>query len=180
MSAERVWLAFGTGRVAADVTKHDDSASVRIGDHEVVVRLQPLGLGAYAVEGSLGRRVVYHATDGRVHYLHMDGEVYTFTLVRGELEDEERGMVRRAAHHDLRAPMPGVVTRVLVREGQRVAAGAPLFVLEAMKMETVVRAAVPSVVTGIRVGAGERVDGGGVVVEVDEVPAAGAPSAERS
>jgi biotin carboxyl carrier protein len=43
-----------------------------------------------------------------------------------------------------------------------------LFVLEAMKMETVIRAAGPSVVTGVRAAPGQRVDGGAVVVTVED------------
>lgn len=66
--------------------------------------------------------------------------------------------------------MPGVVTRILVREGQAVPAGEPLFVLEAMKMETVIRAAVSSRVARIRVEPGTQVDGGAVVVEVEDLP----------
>lgn len=39
----------------------------------------------------------------------------------------------------LRAPMPGMVKQVLVQEGEEVPAGHPLIVLEAMKMENVIR-----------------------------------------
>jgi len=47
---------------------------------------------------------------------------------------------------------------VLVTEGQDVAAGAPLVVLEAMKMEHTVRAAAAGVVRAIHVAAGDQVD----------------------
>ena len=56
------------------------------------------------------------------------------------------------------APMPGKVVRVLVTEGQEVAEGAPLVVLEAMKMEHTVRAAAAGVVRAIHVVAGDQVD----------------------
>ena len=39
----------------------------------------------------------------------------------------------------LRAPMPGLVKQVLVQEGEEVVAGQNLIVLEAMKMENVIR-----------------------------------------
>lgn len=60
------------------------------------------------------------------------------------------------------APMPGVVTEVRVKVGDRVKAGAPLLVLEAMKMENVIFAPLDGVVkevyvdVGARVGRGER------------------------
>jgi pyruvate carboxylase subunit B len=71
----------------------------------------------------------------------------------------------------LRAPMPGLVVRVLVEAGQEVAAGAGMVVLEAMKMENELKAAGPSVVGAIRVVAGEPVEKGQVLVELrDRVP----------
>ncbi|HEU4953228.1 MAG TPA: biotin/lipoyl-containing protein, partial [Gemmatimonadales bacterium] len=58
----------------------------------------------------------------------------------------------------LRAPMPGLVVRVLVEPGQEVAAGAGVVVLEAMKMENELKAPSAGVVGTIRVGAGEPVE----------------------
>ena len=57
----------------------------------------------------------------------------------------------------LRAPMPGSVLAVLVRQGQRVAEGEPLLKLEAMKMEHTIRAAVAGVVTEIFFAPGDAV-----------------------
>jgi acetyl/propionyl-CoA carboxylase alpha subunit len=58
----------------------------------------------------------------------------------------------------LLAPMPGVVVRVAVAVGDRVAAGAVIVVLEAMKMEHSVVAPVDGTVTEIGVVAGQQVD----------------------
>ena len=66
------------------------------------------------------------------------------------------------------APTPGVVVRVLAREGERVAARQPLVVLEAMKMETPLVAPYDAVVESVRVTEGERVSGGAVLVELLE------------
>jgi biotin carboxyl carrier protein len=65
------------------------------------------------------------------------------------------------------APMPGVVTRLLVAEGQTVDAGQPLCVLEAMKMETVVTAPAAGRVARIAVAPGTPVEGGVVLVELE-------------
>jgi len=56
------------------------------------------------------------------------------------------------------APMPGKVVKVLVTEGQEVAAGAALVVLEAMKMEHTVRAAEAGTVQALHVAVGDQVD----------------------
>jgi propionyl-CoA carboxylase alpha chain len=60
----------------------------------------------------------------------------------------------------IRAPMPGLVTAVLVTIGQTVAEGDPICILEAMKMETVVIAETAGIVGAIHatVGASVAVD----------------------
>jgi biotin carboxyl carrier protein len=68
----------------------------------------------------------------------------------------------------LRAPMPGLVLRVLVEPGQTIAAGAGLVVLEAMKMENELKAAAGGLVRTIRVRAGEPVEKGQLLVEFQE------------
>ena len=67
----------------------------------------------------------------------------------------------------LRAPMPGLVVRVLVESGQAVAAGAGLVVLEAMKMENELKVAAGGTVGTVRVAAGEAVEKGQVLVELE-------------
>ena len=70
------------------------------------------------------------------------------------------------------APTPGTVVRVLTAEGDQVAAGQPLVVLEAMKMEHTVTAPAGGTVTGLRVAAGEQVTAGQVIATVEPgVPA---------
>ncbi|AVT41256.1 biotin carboxylase N-terminal domain-containing protein [Plantactinospora sp. BB1] len=70
------------------------------------------------------------------------------------------------AEGSLLAPMPGTVSRVLVTAGQRVAAGAPLLVLEAMKLEHPVTAPGAGVVAELPVGAGAQVETGAVLAVV--------------
>ena len=65
------------------------------------------------------------------------------------------------------APMPGKVLDVVVTVGQRVAAGDPLVVLEAMKMETVASAESAGVVTRVHVSVGAMVEPGQLLVELD-------------
>ncbi|VAN61660.1 oxaloacetate decarboxylase [Klebsiella quasivariicola] len=55
------------------------------------------------------------------------------------------------------APLAGTIWKVIVSEGQTVAAGDVLLILEAMKMETEIRAAQAGTVRGIAVKAGDAV-----------------------
>ena len=70
----------------------------------------------------------------------------------------------------VRAPMPGLVVRVEVSEGQAVAAGAGLVVVEAMKMENELRASRPGVVAEVHVRAGMAVEKGAPLVTLSTEP----------
>ena len=65
------------------------------------------------------------------------------------------------------APMQAVITRVNVAEGQQVAKGDLLVVLESMKMENYVYAPAAGTVTGIFVGPGDGVESGAKLVTID-------------
>jgi pyruvate carboxylase subunit B len=69
-----------------------------------------------------------------------------------------------AAGGTVKAPMPGLVVRVLVEPGQLVAAGAGLVVLEAMKMENELKAPGAGVVTTVTAHPGQAVEKGQVLV----------------
>jgi geranyl-CoA carboxylase alpha subunit len=67
----------------------------------------------------------------------------------------------------VRAAMNGRVVAVLVKPGERVAAGQPVMTLEAMKMEHVHTAPIAGTISAIDVAEGEQVTTGKVVVEIE-------------
>jgi geranyl-CoA carboxylase alpha subunit len=67
----------------------------------------------------------------------------------------------------VRAAMNGRVVAVLVKAGEKVAAGQPVMTLEAMKMEHVHTAGVAGTVSAIDVAEGEQVTTGKIVVEIE-------------
>ena len=58
------------------------------------------------------------------------------------------------------APMPGTVARILAQPGEQVARGAPLLVLEAMKMEHILRAPTDGHVRALKCAPGDFVQEG--------------------
>ncbi|MCB9744697.1 MAG: ATP-grasp domain-containing protein [Alphaproteobacteria bacterium] len=66
------------------------------------------------------------------------------------------------------APMPGKVLRVEVEVGQSVQAGQALVVLEAMKMEQVLRAPRDGVIAAVKASVGEQVEAGTALIELEE------------
>ena len=67
----------------------------------------------------------------------------------------------------LLAPMPGLVTRLDVKTGDKVEPGQPVAVMEAMKMENILRAPKAATVKATPVKAGESVAVDQVIVEFE-------------
>ena len=65
------------------------------------------------------------------------------------------------------APMPGTILGVNVKEGDVVKAGQPIFVLEAMKMESDITAPVNGSVRGIAVSKGASVEAGKLLCSIE-------------
>lgn len=66
--------------------------------------------------------------------------------------------------NELKAPMPGLVLNVLVEEGQQVKKGDPIVVLEAMKMENILKSPADVTIKKISVKKGVAVEKGQVLV----------------
>ena len=143
-----------------DVALHDGRYAARVDGRAVefdAKLLRPLAAGAelaLVLGGGRTRAIVVRDGD-RVH-VHHRGRAWRFTAVTprpgGDVRAEDDGDPFAAS------PMTGVVRKVLVRPGERVAAGATLFVVEAMKMEFAVPAPRDVVVDEVRAAEGARVD----------------------
>jgi biotin carboxyl carrier protein len=77
-----------------------------------------------------------------------------------------RGGRQRGGDGVLVSPMPGKVVKVLVTEGQSVEEGAPLAVVEAMKMENELVAGRAGVVEKVFVQVGDAVEGGAQLIKI--------------
>jgi biotin carboxyl carrier protein len=68
---------------------------------------------------------------------------------------------------NIMAPMPGLVLDILVEVGSMVSAGDPVLILEAMKMENIIKAGGDGRISNITVKKGNAVDKGQLLVELD-------------
>jgi biotin carboxyl carrier protein len=67
--------------------------------------------------------------------------------------------------NDLKAPMPGLILKIEAEVGQEVVKGDTLMILEAMKMENVIKAAGEGTVKAIKVKQGDTVEKNQVMIQ---------------
>jgi pyruvate carboxylase subunit B len=120
--------------------------------------------------GSEVHRIVTQRGPSRGRYvLSIDGHRYEVEALDERtraIRDLSSEGARSAGPAPLVAPMPGMIVRVNVQVGDTVQPGAPVVVMEAMKMENELRAQSAGTVSAIRVQAGAAVEKGAVLVEL--------------
>lgn len=67
---------------------------------------------------------------------------------------------------DIKAPMPGLVLKIIAEAGQEIKQGDPLLILEAMKMENVIKSPGDGTIKTIHVSKGLAVEKGFVLIEM--------------
>ena len=100
--------------------------------------------------------------------LKINGKKYVVDLKdKFDLLLETMGMNNSATNkiNSVKAPMPGMIIDLKVKEGDHVKAGDPLLILEAMKMENIIKALGDSVVKSLKVRKGESVEKNQVLIE---------------
>lgn len=97
------------------------------------------------------------------------------TKYRAHLKDRlddllhSMGMDKAAAHKtgEVKAPMPGLVLRVMAEAGKTVKKGDPLLVLEAMKMENILKSSADAIVKKVSVVKGDKVEKNQVLLVIE-------------
>jgi len=147
-----------------DLSKQADGTYLAsIGDETFIVDMTTLANGGMMLQVDGERVIVHTASNGDKRYIAHEGTHY-------ELEVSTARSRRRksfADNSDLTAQMPGQVTNISVEEGQTVANGDVLLIMEAMKMEIRITAPYDGVVRAIHIDEGQIVDRGQKLVDIN-------------
>ena len=136
-------------RVSSDWTPGDKLARLDIDGQPLVLKVN---------KATLGFRIRTRGADMRVRMLHpKQAEIYH--LMPEKVAADTSKM--------LLCPMPGLVVKIDVEEGQEVQEGQALCTIEAMKMENILRAEKKGTVSKINVAAGDSLAVDEIILEFD-------------
>ena len=157
---QRVHLEIDGEAIEATVTfMEDGGCRIEIADTSLVARLVRRDGARVVLDLSdriVSLRIV--STDDGLYVVH-GGRTYSVALPDRSVEDGDAG----SALASITAPLPGKVVKVAVRNGETVARGATLVVLEAMKMELSVDSPRAGVIDEVMVSEGDQVVEGAVL-----------------
>jgi propionyl-CoA carboxylase alpha chain len=116
------------------------------------------------------RRIVRIAKEGRGWRFQTLGAKHHVEVMAPHVADLTRHMIEKVApdlSRFLMAPMPGLLTRLDVKPGDKVEAGQAIAVIEAMKMENILRATKTTTVKATPAAAGQSLAVDEIIVEFD-------------
>ncbi len=100
--------------------------------------------------------------------IKVNGNIYQVTAKdQFDMLLEQMGMsdLNSVRVSDLKAPMPGLVLSIFVQEGSEVKKGDNLFVLEAMKMENIIKAPADVKIKAVKIAPHDKVEKGQVLLQ---------------
>lgn len=144
------------------IDREADSVTVEVDGKSFTVEVGRVRDGPFEV--TVGKRKVSVQVES-TGSARVDGRPVAFRVAR--FDPTGAAGVGAGADGLVRPPMPGSVARLLVKKGDKVAKGAPLAVLEAMKMQNEITAPLAGVVRKVHAKTGDAVTTADVVMEIE-------------
>ncbi|MEE2708680.1 MAG: biotin/lipoyl-containing protein [Gemmatimonadota bacterium] len=168
----------GDRQMVVDIVEQEEGMTVTVDGEAMELDMTPLdGDATYSllIDGKSFTAIVLDTSD--TCRVAIDGQEFEF-----DVEEEELARLRsqvkpkhKPGAKEIKAPMPGRVIALEVREGDAVRAGQGVVVMEAMKMENELKAHDAGQIKKIRVSVGDVVNKGDVLLVLEEVENSDAP-----
>jgi len=150
-------------------------------DNKITVNGEPLNVDFEEVSGQRIYTILVNGKSFEVHVSEDDLDwkiLIRGTLYHAEVVDEREKRLRDAAgegqtssgEYVLKSPMPGLVVKIPVNEGDEIEKGAVLIILESMKMQNELKSPQAGVVTFVGVQEGDSVEQRETLVIVNPPP----------
>ena len=104
------------------------------------------------------------------YIVKINGEISTIRLIKQVEKTIEKLGIQKGNQKNiniLKAPMPGLILDVIVKESDLVKKGDPVIILEAMKMENILSSPVDGIVKEIKVNPEQTVEKNNILIKFD-------------
>jgi biotin carboxyl carrier protein len=151
-----------------EIDKTNDA--LLINGEPVNADIKQLNASAYHVINNLksyNAEVVSFNSVEKTAEIKVNNNLYTISVKdQFDVLLEKLGLnnLNNAKVSEVKAPMPGLVLKVLVTEGSEIQKGDNLFILEAMKMENIIKATADVTVKTVKIKPGDKVEKGQVLL----------------
>jgi biotin carboxyl carrier protein len=151
-----------------EIDKNNDS--LLINGEPVAADIKQLNASAYHIIDKLqsyNAEVVSFNAAEKTAEIKVNNNIYTISAKdQFDVLLDKLGLnsLNSAKVSEVKAPMPGLVLKVFVTEGAEVQKGNNLFILEAMKMENIIKATADVTVKTVKIKPGDKVEKGQVLL----------------
>lgn len=150
-----------------DLSENGDELVVKFNGDRQVYSFEPLGMNRFSLIHNNRSHLIHIIKENGYYHVHLDGLHFPFRV-----EDERtralRELVKKSAslsgEHAIRAPIPGLIRQIKVKEGEKIDQNQALFILEAMKMENEIRSEFSGIIKKISVSEGSPVEKNQVII----------------
>ena len=97
-------------------------------------------------------------------WVHFNGKTFVVENSSGRKKSGRKGAA--SSSDTVKAPMPGKITKIFVKEAQATMKGDPLIVMEAMKMEYTLKAEIDGLIQKVDVQVGDQVPLGKTLIMI--------------
>jgi biotin carboxyl carrier protein len=119
---------------------------------------------------SYNAEVISFDSNLKTAQIRVNNNIYTITAKdQFDLLLEKMGLnnLNGTKISELKAPMPGLVLKIFAEDGAAVVKGDNLFILEAMKMENIIKSPADAVVKIIKIKPGDKVEKGQILLQFE-------------
>jgi biotin carboxyl carrier protein len=146
------------------LSRRGQTYELHLAEQVIPIALEPAEGGGELLRVGPDTCPILIATDGDFVHIHLDGSTYAVRYIDPVLR---YGSHAGGSADDIaEAPMPGVVIAIHVKEGEQVAAGDTLMVIESMKLETAIKAWREGSVAAVHIGVGQTFQRGAPLISL--------------
>ncbi|MDB5137559.1 MAG: gcdC [Mucilaginibacter sp.] len=141
-----------------------------INNKKIDADIQQLNPSTYHIINDLksyNAEVISFDREAKTAEVKVNGSIYSVTAKdQFDILLDQLGLssLNSAKVSELKAPMPGMVLKLFVNEGTEVKKGDNLFILEAMKMENIIKSPADVTVKTVKIKPGDKVEKGQVML----------------